>query len=641
MTFAYRHANKNLGRIFNAGATRCTLKGSTVTLVITNNVVTTADDDHAIDNGNQLIYVAATGLVAAQGDAAGIVSHTFLQLNVAGQIFGGRYGAWANGLNSATINVSGTGSIVGGSAAIFLTGTARIQNAGYIYGFDAIVSDTDLGSSTIINSGSIMASSVAISIVTSQFYSVTIQNSGLISGDAYAVITGDSADTVTNSGTIIGDLMLGSGNDRFNSRAGMIDGTVYGGDGDDILIGSAYDDVLNGGSGADRLDGGAGIDTATYSLSNSAGVTVDLMDMSVNTGFAAGDQLYSIENLTGSSAGDNIFGDNGANMLNGGGGGDFLVGRGGDDVLNGGTGGDTLIGGLGNDIYYVDNVLDVVVELDGEGADTIYSTVSYSLTTALVETMVLTGTAAVNATGNNRVNRLYGNDGNNILTGLGGNDTLHGGAGADTLIGGAGDDTYYVDDAGDQVIELDGQGNDRIYSTVTYSLAGTIVETLILTGFGGTGATGNGRANTLIGNDSFNSLSGLGGNDVLIGNGGNDTLDGGEGSDTLTGGQGGDSFRFSTTLGSGNVDRITDFSPVDDTIRLDDAIFTNFISGVAVEDGAFRVGASAIDADDRILYDSVTGTLLYDADGVGGVAAVAFARIDPGLALTSADFVIV
>jgi serralysin len=58
----------------------------------------------------------------------------------------------------------------------------------------------------------------------------------------------------------------------------------------------------------------------------------------------------------------------------------------------------------------------------------------------------------------------------------------------------------------------------------------------------------------------------------------------------------------------------------------------------ALYEGSLRAGRSAQDADDRILYDSATGNIFYDADGVGGVAAVLFARVDPGTILTAADF---
>ncbi|KAA8605137.1 calcium-binding protein, partial [Salipiger aestuarii] len=172
----------------------------------------------------------------------------------------------------------------------------------------------------------------------------------------------------------------------------------------------------------------------------------------------------------------------------------------GNNVLNGGTGADRMEGGAGNDTYYVDNAGDVIVEAAGQGVDTVLSTIGYSLAGTNLENLTLLGSANINAVGNASANRLYGNSGNNILDG---------GAGADRMEGGAGDDTYYVDNAGDVVIEGLNGGTDTIHSTVSYSLSGIHVETLILEGTADIGATGNSLANTLTGNAGNNILNGL------------------------------------------------------------------------------------------------------------------------------------
>jgi Ca2+-binding RTX toxin-like protein len=120
---------------------------------------------------------------------------------------------------------------------------------------------------------------------------------------------------------------------------------------------------------------------------------------------------------------------------------DKLVGNSVNNTLDGGAGADTMLGGLGNDTYYVDNTGDVVTENISAGIDVVSSTISYTLT-ANVENLILTGTAAINGTGNADANTLTGNSADNILSGQAGNDVLIGGAGADTLVGGLGKDSY-------------------------------------------------------------------------------------------------------------------------------------------------------------------------------------------------------
>jgi serralysin len=101
------------------------------------------------------------------------------------------------------------------------------------------------------------------------------------------------------------------------------------------------------------------------------------------------------------------------------------------------------------------------------------------------------------------------------------------------------------------------------------------------------------------------------------------------------------SFAFTTALGAGNVDRLVDFSGADDTIRLDDAIFTAIGSPGALDANAFVTGTAAADASDRIIYNSGTGQLYYDADGTGAGAAVQFATLDAAPALAAGDFLVI
>ena len=142
----------------------------------------------------------------------------------------------------------------------------------------------------------------------------------------------------------------------------------------------------------------------------------------------------------------------------------------------------------------------------------------------------------------------------------------------------------------------------------------------------------------LDGGNGIDILNGGDGADTLYGRNGIDTLDGGLGADTLSGGNDADTFVFSTALGAGNVDTIQFYSVAQDTIQLDVDVFSGIGLGTLAAN-AFVIGAAATTADHRIIYDPVTGALYYDADGDGAVAAVQFATLGTGLALTNADFV--
>ncbi len=148
------------------------------------------------------------------------------------------------------------------------------------------------------------------------------------------------------------------------------------------------------------------------------------------------------------------------------------------------------------------------------------------------------GSGSDTIVGNAANNQLFGNAGSDVLTGKEGNDLLDGGSGADRLAGGTGDDRYVVDDLGDVVTELAGEGVDLVESSVDYVL-GAGLENLKLTGTALAG-TGNAGSNALTGNAAANTLKGLDGDDVLAGEGGDDRLEGGAGKDKLEGGGGAD-----------------------------------------------------------------------------------------------------
>jgi Ca2+-binding RTX toxin-like protein len=325
-----------------------------------------------------------------------------------------------------------------------------------------------------------------------------------------------------------------------------------------------------------------------------------------------------------------------------------LNGTAGNDKLDGKAGADTMIGGTGNDTYYVDNVGDVVIETSTVATeiDTVDSSISYTLGNN-VENLTLIGSGAINGTGNSLSNVIIGNDSANILSGGAGNDVLDGKAGADTMIGGTGNDTYYVDNAGDVVTETSTSSSeiDTVNSSIGYTL-GSNVENLNLTGIAAINGTGNALANVINGNANANVLSGGAGNDVIDGKAGNDIIYGGTGNDTLTGGTGNDIFVFNTAMNTfTNKDTITDFTSGSDTIVLDHAIFTKLAPGALNADNFVSNWLGAMgDFNDYLTYNTTTGVLSYDADGIGifsGSVQIAVLGTSSHPTLAASDVVII
>jgi len=405
-----------------------------------------------------------------------------------------------------------------------------------------------------------------------------------------------------------------TGGAALDGTGNAADNTLTGNAGANLLRGLGGHDRLDGGAGQDVLEGGVGndsyvVDNVKDKVVELAGEGTDRVESSVS--FSLAGQYIEILDLTG-SANINATGNGFDNEL---------IGNSGANVLNGAAGADRMEGGAGNDRYVVDNAGDKAFELSANGGtDRVDSSVTYSLAGQYIETLTLTGNATIHGTGNGLANTLIGNDAGNIL---------NGGAGADRMEGRDGNDRYIVDDAGDSILELAGDGTDSVDASVSYSLAGQYVETLRLTGSAAINGTGNGQANSLYGNGAVNVLSAGAGDDKLYG---------GAGKDTLTGGAGLDRFIFDAALGTSNVDKITDFTAADDALYLDRSIFSAIGSG-ALAASAFVAGTAAGDANDRILYDSATGNVWYDADGSGAGAAVMFANLGAGTLLTAADVI--
>jgi len=419
---------------------------------------------------------------------------------------------------------------------------------------------------------------------------------GDIGDDTYVV--DDTGDIVTESSstggidTVLSSVIRTLGANQENlvlTGTAAINGT--GNTLNNVLTGNGANNTLNGSTGADTMTAGLGndtyvVDNAGDAVIENAGEGSDLVQSSITYTLSA-----EVENLTLTGTGAiNATGNALNNVLTGNSGANILSGGVGNDTLNGGAGADQMSGGAGDDLYVRDNTGDVVTENAGEGVDTVQSSVTYTLS-ANVENLTLTGTNAINGTGNALDNLLTGNSAANRLTAGAGNDTLNGGSGADTMLGGTGDDTYVVERTTDVVTENANEGNDSIQSSVTLTL-GANVENLVLSGTTAINGTGNALANLVRGNSANNTLNGAAGFDVLEGGAGNDTLtdtsggnyyNGGAGTDTLTGGTSADFFMGGAgndTLSTGNgadviafnagdgQDSVNPSSGIDDTLSL-------------------------------------------------------------------------
>ncbi len=437
-------------------------------------------------------------------------------------------------------------------------------------------------------------------------------------GDSIVENDGEGTDTVQSSltatlGSFLENLTL-TGSSAINGTGNGLKNILFGNGAINTLNGGNGDDTLNGGIGADTLNGGNGkdtyvVDNAGDTITEALDAGTDLVQSSVSFSLAT---FTNVENLTltgfsGNSATGNAL----ANILIGNSAANTLTGAGGNDTLSGGSGADTMVGGDGNDKYSVDNAGDVVTEASGagSGADTVTSTISYSIASlANVENITLGGTAA-SATGNTGNNILIGNGSINTLTGSDGNDTLNGMGGIDNMIGGIGNDIYYVGSGGETTTEALGAGTDLIYSTIAWTLAGN-VENLTLTGSTGISGTGNDLDNVITGNLGANTLLGMDGNDTLVGDFGNDAMTGGIGNDTYYVGQSGDTV---TEAASGGTDTVI-------------TTYNNYVLASEVEN-LTQGGTASINATGNSLGNTITGnsgwnTLSGDAgaDTINGAA---------------------
>lgn len=575
---------------------------------------------------------------SSRGVLYGQLGNDYLALHLEGEAYGGL------GDDELYVNASGSGHVVDGGEGNDFVQVRRMDgtlNGGE--GYDTLslqVSSLvlqlqlDLASGVLETPGDINS----IDAVVSNFEQV--------------IGTDDRRDVI--SGRDTGERLLGrGGNDSLDGRGGADE--LFGGAGNDTLNGGDGDDLLHGGDGYDLLVGGDGLDTVSYAnavpggdrgdpaAGSFAGVTV-LLSHGPN-GLGSGDNLlgrddlYSIENVVGSAGNDTLTGDDSDNSLSGGAGDDNLVGNGGRDVLVLGTGNDTADGGAGNDTVAVDlgnATVDGGVGFDTLDFGSLRGRITLDFAAKSYTARLLHQVPVWRDNGKAGARDLEGN----LLTPQ---DVLE----TEAIFANSQDDLARTvpaaGDAGASRFEVDFK---QVRSRYTGSFSR--IEKVI----GGNGADqfqGNGARNRFFGGQGNDQLAGLAGADRLFGQLGKDRLSGANGKDYLDGGKGADRLeggRHADRFVLGNpgkgVDTLVDFSRGQgDKVALKARSYKGLSKGrlssanfVANKQGVAR------DRNDLVVFNTVTGALLYDRDGSGGTRPVKLAVLDNGAKLRNSDFVI-
>ena len=510
---------------------------------------------------------------------------------------------------------------------------------------------------------------------------------------------------------------------------------VIGGSGNDVLEGNVANNVFRGGGGNDLIDGRGGSDTAVYSgneadyhyeqhadgtwtvadLRNGSPDGVDTLKnirylkfadatvdfgpiMTVIAGTNANDMIDAthtvagqltptdeLDTVYGMAGNDTIDALGGDDLIYGGDGSDTLYGGAGNDLVDGGSGSDKMYGGLGDDTYVVDNKEDVASEANGDGTDTVLSSISFSLADSKhaigsIENLTLTGSGNINATGNALDNILIGNSGNNVLTGGWGGDTLDGGDGSDTAsyatsglgvavslalgVGSGGDaegdrlsnienltgsnyDDTLEGDGGDNKL-VGGKGID----TVSYAHADSGADGQGVTvNIGTTKAQNTLTAGTdalsgfenLTGSQFNDTLIGSRGNNVLSGLAGDDWLDGSRGADHMFGGAGHDSYVVDN---AGDVVDETNGDGIDTVYSSRSFSLADPLHAIGSIENLTLTGKSGIsgtgnDLDNTLIGNSNANVLIGGAgadwlDGGGGTDTASYATSALGVTVSLA-----
>ena len=322
-----------------------------------------------------------------------------------------------------------------------------------------------------------------------------------------------------------------------------------------------------------------------------------------------GDARSLIENALGGSGNDVLTGNSGNNALYGGGGNDNLYGGSGNDILRGAAGADRLVGGMGQDTAsYAGSKSGINLDLSVKG------TLGEALGDTFNSIEGVVGTAFNDSiSGNAAANFLRGGGGNDLLSGKAGNDTLAGGTGTDILSGGLGFDTVSYASASSGVsLDLNSGRGTR---GEAYGDKFSSIEAV----------TGSALRDILFGRSYADTISGGAGDDLIWGRGG---------ADTLTGGAGADVFRYMTASEGGDL--IVDFSAGSDRIEISSTGFAGTLAGT-LNPQLLEFGSAATATGAVFVFDSTTGALTWDADGIGAGVAIIVATLEGVSALSASD----
>jgi hypothetical protein len=538
----------------------------------------------------QYAHITVNGQVNGQSTGVSIANSGSLYVSSTGVVSGSE----GVSLNGATLVNDGTVNGIGGDAVQLTAGS--LTNNGLISSNGGSIFYDGDGAGWITNTGTIQGYLSTYYGATSATATLTINNSGDWIG-SLGLTPGN--DSVTNTGTITGDITLGDGTNSLDSRYGFISGNVYGGTGIDTIQLGAGDTLISPGAGADTIDGGAGFDIVSYT-SSLTGVSVNLLNGTASRGDAQGDRLSNIEGLYGSQFRDVLVGDDGNNTLHGVLGADTLTGNGGNDtlILLGGGNRALINGGAGNDLIQL----------------TSYDSATYGY--------AFTAATQVN--------------------------------------GATGYDTLEISDAATMTFNsLTVRNIDHFVVDDGFNYNFTSNQATVAAGtrmwVDGGSLTGthtmffNGSAET----DGAFDFTGGAYRDTFIGGAGADTFDGGGQQDTLTGGAGSDTFIYEGSIDSrwGSRDSITDFDTTADTFQFDvdvtgvDATVSGSVSTVgdlsALVSGKF--GASH-----AVLVNVTGGTLvghtlmLVDANNLANFQSTDYVLDVTGMTgtLTTGDFIV-